>query len=339
MSITRLFPLLLVTVLLAACGPDDDGGFEPFDPQGTHPVQVCVNDQLGVGGAEVTADYFDGEPAGSWVTDGEGWFELDESLDLVGHEGITFEARRGRYAVEFELVSVDIDAESMADWGPFCVDPEAARRAVVESSHDVADQTLDSMNFPATRMDYSTGDNDTDYVTTLRFPNLLAEYDVMVFPSGMDEGWYEFADEVIPNLQDWVADGGSLYVSDQAYTLVELLDPDAIDFAGDDDEWKAALVGNHGEMPGRVVDPVLADALDGVPEPLFTMGSPDEGWAMIDGVRDDLQVMAEAQTGMPLTVIWTPFEGGGQVVFSSLANLGSPNGETWRVLVEAMLRM
>lgn len=341
MSRFCLIAATLLSLLIAACGPGDAADdFQPFDPQGDLDLQVCVTDGLGFGGADVYAEGFDGVAAGQWVTDGEGWFTIETDLNIREAGGIRFFADKGRYATQWEIAYVDTNRDEAQNFGPYCVDSSVAERAVVTSGHDYATDTLESINFPATAMSYPGPDTATDYVNVLTHPTLLREYDVMVFPSGMDEGWYEFHEDVIANLQDFVADGGSIFVSDRAYPLVEAVDPEAIDFAGEDDAWGDAQVGEAGAVEARIVDPILADALADVQVPTFDMGSEGTPWAAIAGLRDDVQVLVEAvDNETPLAVSWQPYEGGGQIVFTSIVNVGQPNGETWRVLAELMIRL
>ncbi len=340
MSTSRLILLASLVLVFAGCVSEEGSDFEPFDPTGDMSLQVLVTEGMGATAATVRAELFDDRPAGDWVTDGQGWFTMDGDPGLREAGGIRWFADKGRYSVDWELAYGDATRENMRDFGPFFIDSSAVERAVVVPTHDQMLDTLDSINFQATSMTYPGPDTSTDYVNVLTHPTLLEAYDVMVFPSGMDEGWYEFHEDVVPNLQDFVAGGGSMLVSDRAYNLVEALDPEAIDFAGDDSEWGAALVGEAGPVEGWLVDPVLQLALPDVEVAEFQLGEEGIGWTVISGLRDDVEVLVEAlDDETPLAVAWQPYEDGGQVVFTSIVNPGQPSGETWRVLAELLVRL
>jgi hypothetical protein len=64
----------------------------------------------------------------------------------------------------------------------------------------------------------------------------------------------------LQNLREWVAQGGSLYVSDWAYTVLQRLYPDAATWYGDGSE-DAARAATSQHFTGSVVDTDLKGAL------------------------------------------------------------------------------
>ncbi len=88
----------------------------------------------------------------------------------------------------------------------------------------------------------------------------LAEYDAVFINCGVSE--LEFVgtpDPVVAaNLRQFVQSGGSLYVSDQAYDIIELTWPDRIDFLFADSDNSAAEFGVDGVIQTDVADLGLA---------------------------------------------------------------------------------
>jgi SAM-dependent methyltransferase len=90
--------------------------------------------------------------------------------------------------------------------------------------------------------------------------DIINGYDVVFVNCGVEE--LEMARglsaNAVRNIRRYVEQGGSLYVSDWAYELVEQAFPEKIDFFGPDDEHDGAQVAIGGEYLTRVIDPDLA---------------------------------------------------------------------------------
>jgi hypothetical protein len=136
---------------------------------------------------------------------------------------------------------------------------------------------------------------------------------------------------VLNNVWDAVNHGQRLYFSDWTYDLLEATWPDKIEWLGSDTELDAAQRGAAGPVNARVVDADLADFMEiGLGDQIeirFNQG----GWAVIDSVADDVDVLVEADityddpiTGelatrtSPLVVAFD--SGAGRVVFTSFHN-------------------
>jgi len=136
---------------------------------------------------------------------------------------------------------------------------------------------------------------------------------------------------VINNVFAAVSHGQRLYFSDWTYDLLEAAWPEKVDWLGADTELDAAQRGNAGAVNARVVDQDLADfmeiGLGDQIEVIFNQG----GWAVIDSVADDVNVLVEAvieyddpvtgETATRTSPLVVAFEAGaGRVVFTSFHN-------------------
>ncbi len=95
-------------------------------------------------------------------------------------------------------------------------------------------------------------------------------------------------EDAVPNVCNWVKGGGSLYVGDWAYDLVEACWPDAIEFYGDDGAVDAAQVGAAGDVMGDVPDERLREDLGAsVVNLLFNYSA----FAVIESVGSEVEVL------------------------------------------------
>ena len=139
---------------------------------------------------------------------------------------------------------------------------------------------------------------------------------------------------VIDNLQNTARRGANLYFSDWTYDLIARAWPDQIDWLGPDDDLDSAQKGLAGPIAARVVNQDLADQM-AVPlgseiEIEFNQG----GWAVIEGVADDVEVLVEGdilvddvETGLPrqinsapLVVAFDSPTGSGRIVYTAFHN-------------------
>jgi len=89
----------------------------------------------------------------------------------------------------------------------------------------------------------------------------LNEYDAVFINCGVSESEFIGTPDpvVAANMRQYVQQGGSLYISDQAYDLVELTWPDRIDFLFGDADNSAAEAGQDGLYTLDVAEPALRD--------------------------------------------------------------------------------
>ncbi len=88
----------------------------------------------------------------------------------------------------------------------------------------------------------------------------LQTYDAVFINCGVEEGDFisGLPSTIAVNIHRYVQEGGSLYVSDWAYDLVERLYPDKINFLGDDTQNSRAEYGVSGAYTADVLEPGLA---------------------------------------------------------------------------------
>lgn len=150
----------------------------------------------------------------------------------------------------------------------------------------------------------------------------LAEVDMLFFNCRSEERTYAASPQMQERLRAFVARGGSVYASDQAYDLIELTFPDAINFVGDDTIRAAADEGAAGDVDADVLDSTLAAQLQSNTIPIHFERNT---WSVIAGVEEHVEVYLRAdevslQDGS--TVFDTPLivgfnHGDGRVIYSS----------------------
>ena len=126
--------------------------------------------------------------------------------------------------------------------------------AVVTGDYDHIEDIIGGMGFEYTEIDgqYTTG----EYLTFLRNPAAMAEFDIIFFNCGAGMDWlYTDADLVRANIREFVANGGSIYASDWL-----LLHRGALPIVhgllwGGRVVWLSQV--GAGSVTGRVLDPAM----------------------------------------------------------------------------------
>jgi hypothetical protein len=163
-------------------------------------------------------------------------------------------------------------------------------------------------------------------------------YDAVFLNSG-SRGWgaYEYNGvaednqllsdpEVLQNIEEFVAQGNTLVLTDWTYDLIEAIWPEMLEFYGEDTEVDAAQAGLLGTVSATVTDTVLATSLD---QENVNVAFNFSNWSVIESVASDVEVhlrgdipyriSASEGTGIledvPLLVSFE--KGGGQVIFAS----------------------
>jgi len=136
---------------------------------------------------------------------------------------------------------------------PSCLSSDVSI-AVVVGNYDNIEHLLTDLGLPYTLVEIA------DQVEWLRDPESLAGYDMVFFNCGMRDDWVMYP-EAVKHLRDYVNGGGSIYVSDEAYLVVEAPFPDAIDFHGEDSDPLAVERGLAGSYVADVVDRQLQRVL------------------------------------------------------------------------------
>jgi hypothetical protein len=164
-----------------------------------------------------------------------------------------------------------------------------ARMAVITGEYDQIENVLAKLGYGSVdtsgRFDISqpysftivdgTGElDDEEFINVDEFLSdldMMTAYDIIFVNCGIDEEGIADSDDVVSNLQEYVYEGGKLYVTDWSYSFLENAFPSFIDFyeGGEDHEhaetWGDALKGTGGiTADADVKDSQLADWLDHV---------------------------------------------------------------------------
>jgi hypothetical protein len=143
------------------------------------------------------------------------------------------------------------------------VPDDGVKYLVVNGSYDKIQNVLDRMELPNVTLVEGVPPDPTTPWAAQTFGDYAAlnEYDAVFVNCGVSEAEFLGTPDpvVAANLRQYVQQGGSLYVSDQAYDLVELVWPDRIDFLFGDDESSAAEAGVDGLHTLEVAEPGLRD--------------------------------------------------------------------------------
>lgn len=98
-------------------------------------------------------------------------------------------------------------------------------------------------------------------------------------------------EDAIPNVCDFVQGGGSLYVGDWAYDVVETCWPDAVEWVGDDAVVDAAQVGVADDLVADVPDEALREALG---SSVANLSFNYSAFAAIESVGSEVEVLLTA---------------------------------------------
>ena len=171
--------------------------------------------------------------------------------------------------------------------------------AVVTGDYDHIEDIIGGMGFEYTEIDgqYTTG----EYLTFLRNPAAMAEFDIIFFNCGAGMDWlYTDADLVRANIREFVANGGSIYASDWAYYYIEAPFPSFMDFYGADESYGSAQVGAAGSVTGRVLDPAMEVIIGSAAADInFDL----DMWVAMEAVSSDTEVLISAD--IPVWTTWS----------------------------------
>ncbi len=170
-------------------------------------------------------------------------------------------------------------------------------------------------------------------VELLSDPQRLQGYDILFANCGGTVGWLP-QDEpaVMPNVKDFVLQGGSLYMSDYAWVLGEWSFPDKVDWydnddpasMGDDDSPQVIPSGTR--VTATVTDGTLAGYLGKTTLAIeFDQGPQIAPAAVANGafahVVADITVPLELSLqDAPLTLSYVPADGAGRVIYTNFHN-------------------
>ncbi len=170
--------------------------------------------------------------------------------------------------------------------------PDELRIAVVRGSlYDHVEEVLDDVGVEAGDIDLYDGDWAE---RLLGADERVRDYRILFLNCRSAEATYLATPAMQERLRAFVADGGSVYASDQAYDLIEVTWPDRIDFYGDD---LARGAGDRGAiadaLPAELVYPPLASAFGRVDA---TLRYALETWSVMVEVGPDVIVYLRADS-------------------------------------------
>lgn len=242
---------------------------EPPDPSATGAVHgvVCADDGAGLAGVRV---YITEEIEGYVFEDQT---VEDGSFTIAGIPApAVVDVRAERAGFSYTWRDVQIFPLSDQPEGtvlsdtvacPILVPDDGVKYLVVNGFYDKIQNVLERMELPnVTIVEGNPLDPSTPWAAGV-FGDYAAlnEYDAVFVNCGVGEAEFIGTPDpvVAANLRQYVQQGGSLYVSDQAYDLIELTWPDRIDFLFGDDDNSAAEAGADGLHTLDIAEPGLRD--------------------------------------------------------------------------------
>lgn len=224
--------------------------------------------------------------------------------------------------------------------------PDDERRyLVVQGTFDKIEQVLDRMELTNVDLIEGVPANPADDWINNAFGNadILADYDAVFVNCGVDESDFilGMSPAIKQNLKDYIENGGSLYVSDWSYDLIEAVWPEKINFLADDLRNSDAEHGEDGTYRMSVVEPGLADYVGADEVDIgFSFGNFAIATQLEAGVttylRGDVGYRVNGTVSTlpdtPLTVGFTV--GSGRVIFTSFHQESDGEGNTEELEVD-----
>lgn len=194
---------------------------------------------------------------------------------------------KGSFAGQREVVVESGTVTTIPD--DACALETAPRIAVVHGSqYDNVEAVLDEIGIEAETIDVYE-DNWADQL--LGSDARINDYDILFLNCRSNESTYSAREDMQDRLRDFVANGGSLHASDQAYDLIEITFPGKIEFLGDDAVRGAADEGASTDLDARILDDGLRGALQLTAVPIhYGLAT----WSVMVGAASDVHVYLEA---------------------------------------------
>lgn len=262
-TLSRLF-LVACASLLPACEACEVSPLNVVPEPGSISGRICdPAEARGIYGARVWVNQVTGDGskhAIETVTDGEGRFLLEAVPVGVYDVFVT----RGSFHATVEDVEVLEAEETALDEAATCIEPEVS--FTVYDGHDSVEEVLERIGYQVvnlvdTHHENEEHDENTPSWLVLAFGEYatFADNDILFINCAAHEWALDNASpteqlKVLENLRRFVAEGGSIYLSDWSYDLLELLYPDAVDWLGDDELRNEAEAGLRQIFVGTVLD-------------------------------------------------------------------------------------
>lgn len=338
---------------------------------------ACAPDGSGIVDAvvEAASTDCDGNPVIRRTrTDARGRFQLG---DLAVGPTTVF-IRSGSFRTQFEstvLAGTTVPAgDGISD--KICLESDATRLGVITGAYDRIQSILDGLGFGYQTICGGRRDH-RQARQVLSDPALNDSFDVLFVNCASGINFRQDApelDALKDNLRRFVANGGSLYVSDLAADLIAQTWPGVIEFglgARPPGPANACCVcvdcspdcavlnptacdptnelpptcaegggvaggGRSGTIEATVVPEFLRDALG---SDRFDVVFNLSGWVQMRAVSAAVEVLVAAPDGSPLMVLFEPEPGGGRVAYTSFHTHTQANAEMQAILAALALRL
>lgn len=266
-----------LSLLLGVGCPSEDpgGGFQTSTPPAGIRGVICapnsVDELAGVSVSLYADDDEDGVPD-SFTSEGQGVTNAagEYQIETVPAGTYVAEAMVGHHRHSFPLVMTGgiqqrIDRE--------CMPPDSAAIAVYPGECGGEQSLLTTLGFEVTVL---------DSLELLTSAGQLNAYDVLIAECGMSQDWLPQDAVVAETLESFLSQGGSLYVSGDAWPLIEALDEEYIEWVGDDEEPDDANVGFGASVQATIADPFVAEAVGSTITVTY-----EDNWSMIAGLGEE----------------------------------------------------
>lgn len=341
--ITLVAPLLL----LGACSESDFNFSNVPAPQPIGELlirgQVCDPElQIWMEGALVYTHLYDEDgvvfDTVTDTTDAEGRYTLE---GLAGGYEYEIYVQKGQSLIEKFRAKLPEDG-NLDIPPPPCFGEVDMQVAVITGAYDDMEKVFQIIGVGGYHL--INGQVGSEIVDFFASVENLAEYQVIFFNGGHKEEGVIYGDGpevqgVRNTLRTWVEGGGTLYVTDWAYDVVETIWPDPLDFLGDDSVPDAAQRGEPGTIQATVVDPGLLAAV-GVPAANVVYDLSE--WPLIEDVSEGTTVYLEGDAQyrvgfdvytVPKSPLLVEFPAGdGRVIVSTFRNSANSSGESLAIL-------
>lgn len=235
----------------------------------------------------------------------------------------TVALHKGSFDHEYS-VFVDAGMETTATNGR-CFGAQAARIAVVSGDWDqIQYAVLDKLKLKYTEYGGVTNDYGSGYeqaVDLLTDPNELAKYDVIFINCSDSAGQIvsSYGGTLKKTLDDFVKNGGSMYLSDYAADYIMNTWPTYVQWGGHD-------VWGHQKVIGEIIDPPLFAYLGNKSTVEIQYGlGPLQGVYGVDPATTMVHVQGffkqdQYNDTLPMMVSFKPYPKGGRVVYTNFHN-------------------
>ncbi len=295
---------------------------------------------LGAVQAELTGQSCNGPYSAAITTDDEGYFEFSD----VPHGSYELRLKAGLFE---RVIAVEVDegGDVFVDAvdEELCFVGDEVKIAVFEDAFDDVGSQLDEMG-----LDYDTfplfavGSNNNVGLDTLADIDELLRYDVVLFECGQQ--WIQRIRDptaaptatIFSNLQDFVAAGNHLVVTDMAYELGAIPFPDMMTMYGAADSSSLPSVGGSQAVSADVVSAALLEHLGtSTLEINYALGSwvvaVDAGPSSVVHLRSDVDINTGSVDDAPLLITYED-SSGGTVTYKSFHNDATDDGESKAVM-------